>query len=258
MEAIEQRMNDYFNWLKQSYKYKELDSSTEITTPFRNHLNDFIRIYVDFPPDGSIVLSDDGLTLNELKMSNINTNTKVRNRIIQSILNQFNLSLKNEEIITHVKYESFAQSKHDLIQGILKIYDLTLTSRNNVSSLFYEDVFNFLYEEDIVGSAEVSVAGESGIKYSIDYILPGTKSQSERLINLANNLDFNKVTNDVYMFRDVKVNRPSRNNLLPRMFIIANDIEHPISDKARQAAEHENLSILYWSDKENIISNLKT
>ncbi|UXS43787.1 DUF1828 domain-containing protein [Staphylococcus delphini] len=258
METIEQKMNDYFNWLKQSYKYKELDSTTEITTPFRNHLNDFIRIYVDFYPDGSIILSDDGLTLNELKMSNVNTNTKARSRIIQSILNQFNLSLKNEEIITHVKNESFAQSKHDLIQGILKIYDLTITSRNNVSSMFYEDVFNFLYEEDIAGSAEVSVAGESGIKYSIDYILPGTKSQSERLINFANILDFNKVTNDVYMYRDVKDNRPSRNNLLPEMFIIANDIDHTISDKARQAAEHENLSILYWSDKEAIISTLKT
>lgn len=33
MEPIEQKMNEYFNWLKQSYKYKEMDSSTEITTP---------------------------------------------------------------------------------------------------------------------------------------------------------------------------------------------------------------------------------
>ncbi|WP_270671349.1 DUF1828 domain-containing protein [Staphylococcus hominis] len=258
MEPIEQKMNEYFNWLKQSYKYKEMDSSTEITTPFRNHLNDYIRIYVDFLPDNSIILSDDGLTLNELKMSNINIKTKARNRIMQSILNQFNLSLKDDEIIAHVKNESFAQSKHDLIQGILKIYDLTITSRNNISSLFYEDVFNFLYEEELAGAAEVSVSGESGIKYSIDYILPETKSKPEKLINFANNLDFNKVTNDVYMYRDVKTNRPSRNNQTPKMFIIANDIEHPINDKARQAAEHENLLILHWSDKEKIISTLRT
>lgn len=258
METIEQKMNEYFNWLKQSYKFSELDSSVEITTPFRNQINNYIRIYVDFLPDDSIILSDDGLTLNELDMSNINTNTKARNRIIQSILNQFNLTLKKGKIIAHVKNEGFAQSKHNLIQGILKIYDLTITSRNNVSSLFYEDVFNFLYEEEIGGTAEVSVAGESGIKYSIDYILPGTKSKPEKLINFANNLDFNKVTNDVYMYRDVKTNRPSRNNLLPRMLVIANDIDHPVNDKARQAAEHENLSILYWSDKEKIISSLTT
>ncbi|PTJ48634.1 DUF1828 domain-containing protein [Staphylococcus simulans] len=258
METIEQRMNDYFNWLKQSYKYKELDSSTEITTPFKNHLNDYIRIYVDLLPNDDIRLSDDGLTFNELEMFGIDVNTKTREKLIQNILNQFNLKLYNDEIIADVTNESFAQSKHNLLQGILKIYDLTLTSKSNVSNLFYEDVFNFLYDEEIVGSAKVSVAGESGIKYSIDYILPGTKSKPEKLINFANNLDFNKVTNEVYMYRDVKSNRPSKNNLMPNMIIIANDIDHPVNDKARQAAEHEDLSILYWSDKENIISTLTT
>ncbi len=183
---------------------------------------------------------------------------KLKVELIQNILNQFNLKLYNDEIIADVTNESFAQSKHNLLQGILKIYDLTLTSKSNVSNLFYEDVFNFLYDEEIVGSAKVSVAGESGIKYSIDYILPGTKSKPEKLINFANNLDFNKVTNEVYMYRDVKSNRPSKNNLMPNMIIIANDIDHPVNDKARQAAEHEDLSILYWSDKENIISTLTT
>ncbi len=43
LKTIEERMNEYFNWLKQNYIFKELDSSTEITTPFKNHLNDFIK-----------------------------------------------------------------------------------------------------------------------------------------------------------------------------------------------------------------------
>lgn len=60
-------------------------------------------------------------------------------------------------------------------------------------------MFNFIYEGEIVGAAKVSVSSESGIKYSIDYILLGTKSKAEILINFANNLDFNKVTNDVYI-----------------------------------------------------------
>ncbi|MGJ9872574.1 DUF1828 domain-containing protein, partial [Staphylococcus aureus] len=28
MKTIEERMNEYFNWLKQNYIFKELDSST--------------------------------------------------------------------------------------------------------------------------------------------------------------------------------------------------------------------------------------
>lgn len=60
MEIVEQKMNDYFNWLKENYRYKKLNGSTEITTPFKNHLNDYIRIYSDVLPDNKIKLSDDG------------------------------------------------------------------------------------------------------------------------------------------------------------------------------------------------------
>ena len=257
METIEQMMNEYFSWMKSNYKYKELDSSAEITTPFRNYLNDYIRIYVDSLPNNKFKLSEDGLTINELEMFGVDINTKTRNRIIQDVLNQFNLVLDDDEIIANVENEGFAQSKHNLIQGILKIYDLTITTKSNISNLFYDEVLDFLYDEEIIGSAKVSVSGESGIKHSIDYILPGTKSRSEKLINFANNLDFNKVTTDSYIYRDVKPNRLNKNNLDSEMLIIANDIENPITSRTLTAAEHENLSILRWSDKEEIKSALK-
>ncbi|ETO51362.1 hypothetical protein Y002_14505 [Staphylococcus aureus MUM270] len=72
------------------------------------------------------------MTINELEMLGIDINTKTRTKLIQNILNQFNLKLVDKEITADVKNESFAQSKHNLIQGILKIYDLTLTTKSNV------------------------------------------------------------------------------------------------------------------------------
>nr|WP_238989564.1 DUF1828 domain-containing protein [Staphylococcus sp. MI 10-1553] len=213
MEMIEQKMNEYFKWLKQNYKYKELEDSTEISTPFINHLNDYIRIYLEVLPNNDIRLSDDSLTMNEIELAGIDVHTKARSRLIPNVLNQFNLVLVGEEIVALVKNDSFAQSKHNLIQGIIIICDLTFTTKSNVSRLFYEEVFDFLYSEEILGSAKVSVSGESGIKYFVDFILPGTKSQPEKLINFANRLDFNKVTNDAFMFRDVKHHRLHRNGL---------------------------------------------
>ncbi|HHP7503837.1 TPA: DUF1828 domain-containing protein [Staphylococcus aureus] len=256
MKTIEERINEYFNWLKQNYIFKELDSSTEITTPFKNHLNDFIRIYADTLPNNEICLSDDGLTINELEMLGIDINTKTRTKLIQNILNQFNLKLVDKEITADVKNESFAQSKHNLIQGILKIYDLTLTTKSNVTNIFYEEVFEFLYDREIRGLAQVSVSGESGLKYSIDYIVSETKSQPEKLVNFTNNLDFNKITNEAYIYRDIKPNRPSRNKLEPIMLIIVNDVDHPINERAQTVAEHENLEILKWSNKSKIIETL--
>ena len=55
----------------------------------------------------------------------------------------------------------------------------------------------------IRGLAQVSVS-ESGLKYSIDYIVSETKSQPEKLVNFTNNLDFNKITNEAYIYRDIK------------------------------------------------------
>ncbi|WP_142297961.1 phage holin, partial [Staphylococcus aureus] len=59
--------------------------------------------------------------------------------------------------------------------------------------------------------------------------------------NFTNNLDFNKITNEAYIYRDIKPNRPSRNKLEPIMLIIVNDVDHPINERAQTVAEHENL-----------------
>lgn len=138
----------------------------------------------------------------------------------------------------------------------MKIYDLTLTTKSNVTNRFYEEVFEFLYDREIRGLAQVSVSGESGLKYSIDYIVSETKSQPEKLVNFTNNLDFNKITNEAYIYRDIKPNRPYRNKLEPIMLIIVNDVYHPINERAQTVAEHENLEILKWSNKSKIIETL--
>lgn len=109
---------------------------------------------------------------------------------------------------------------------------MTLTTKSNVSNLFYEEVFDFFYNEEITGSAKMAIPGETGIKYSIDFIIPGTKLKSEKLVNFSNNLDYNRITSDLFAYRDVKNNRPNRNNLNSQMLIIANDLENTISEKS--------------------------
>lgn len=76
-------------------------------------------------------------------------------------------------------------------------------------------------------------------------------------MNFSNNLDYNRITSDLFAYRDVKNNRPNRNNLNSQMLIIANDLENTISKKAQQVADYEGIQILKWSNKDEILNNLK-
>lgn len=257
MENIEKRMNAYFDWLKENYKYKKMGQSIEIMTPFENHLNDTIRIYLDELPNGQLLLSDDGLTLNELDMYGINLDAIQFKHALNDILNSYGLTIKNEEIITTFKNDRFPQAKHNLIQAILKIYDLINTKIPNRYSPFVDDVYNFLFEKDIIGSDHISISGESGLYYSIDYILPPSKLKPEILLNFSNQLDFNKIASYAFSFRDVKQNRQSRNAIPIKMGIIVNDIENPICDSVLQGAKYENIQLFNWSDKENLVLSLQ-
>ncbi|MEB6215121.1 DUF1829 domain-containing protein [Mammaliicoccus sciuri] len=87
--------------------------------------------------------------------------------------------------------------------------------------------------------------------------MPGTKLKSEKLVNFSNNLDYNRITSDLFAYRDVKNNRPNRNNLNSQMLIIANDLENTISKKAQQVADYEGIQILKWSNKDEILNTLK-
>lgn len=255
MELLLSKMDEYFAWLKEKYKYKQLDNSIEITTPFKNHINDHIRIYVDELEANKLRLSDDGQTINELNMMGIDITSKTRQKIIKDTLNQFNLKFENEEIVTDVN-SSFAQSKHNIVQGILKIYDLSFTTKVNSTNIFYEEVYEFLFENDIGGTDKVKVSGSSGINYTIDYIIPPRKNKPEVMINFANKLDFNKITTDSFAYRDLIHNRPNRNNLEPKMYIVANDENYKIPDKVFQAANHENIDILSWSNRDGILDKI--
>ncbi|TDM06999.1 DUF1828 domain-containing protein [Macrococcus lamae] len=68
MKNIDQLMNDYFLFLKNKSSINYLNEVVEIETPFRNHINDYIRIYVEPLENNQFRLSDDGQTLNELEM----------------------------------------------------------------------------------------------------------------------------------------------------------------------------------------------
>jgi hypothetical protein len=60
-----------------------------------------------------------------------------------------------------VNKENVGQKKHNLIQAILSVNDMRILSRENIVSIFKDEVKLFLNTNDIYPSTDVKIAGKS-------------------------------------------------------------------------------------------------
>ena len=243
-------IDDYARWYKDNTAVKNLDTYTEITTPFVNHINDRIRLYVEVLENDKIRLSDDGNTINELELYGLDLDVETRKKMSSSILRQFGLKLLDDVIYLDTDLDNFAKSKHKLLEGIIRFYDLTNTKRSNVIKLFTEEVQHYFYEHDFGGTPNVKLTGLSGIDYQVDYIIGETKTKPERLVQTVNHLTFDRFTTFDYIFKDLSPMRLTKAE--PQKIIIVNDENYPPQLKAIKGARNENIQVIAWSDKEQI------
>jgi hypothetical protein len=61
-------IKDYMNWLEAKYSIREINSHYELNTPFLNHMNDYIQIYIKNNGKNGYILSDDGETISNLEL----------------------------------------------------------------------------------------------------------------------------------------------------------------------------------------------
>ncbi|HIY57480.1 MAG TPA: DUF1828 domain-containing protein [Candidatus Tetragenococcus pullicola] len=247
-------MNSMLEFYKTNVTIKQLKQASEIVTPFTNHLNDRIAIYVELTKDGQIKLSDDGVTLDELSMMGLDYKTITRNKILMDILKNYQLYLENETIYTVAKSKSqFPQKKLNLIQGLLSVYDMLFTIKENTVGIFQEEVFDFFFENDFGGTEKPKLTGASGIIHSVDYSLGATKKRPQTLFKLLNNPTFSDVAAQQYISDDLKkgLHKPK---ISVRYVIIGNDTKNKIPVNSLIASNDMNIDLIPWSQKEEILS----
>lgn len=251
---VQNLLDTMFDFYKANYSINQLKQASEIVTPFTNHLNDRIAIYVEYVNDNKIKISDDGVTLDELSMMGLDYEVPTRNKILTDILKNYQLYLENDVIYTIAKSRSqFPQKKLNLIQGLLSIYDMLFTVKENVGSLFKEEVFEFLFDHDFGGTVEPKLTGASGIVHSVDYSLGATKKRPQVLFKFLNSPNFNDVAAQQYVSDDLKkgINKP---RISVQYVIIGNDTKKKIPQNSLVASEDMGIDLIPWSEKEKILS----
>lgn len=243
-------IDDYVSWYKTNTFVTDLDSYSIITTPFVNHINDRIRLYVEKVGD-DIILSDDGETINELSLMNLNLSNPTRQKLITGILVNFGVRLDGEVLVTKVNKKDFARGKHRMIEAIIRLYDLTFTQKKNVISVFSEEVQDYLFEHEMGGIPNSKITGISGIDHNIDYSIGATKTKPERLLQFANHFTFDRVTTFGFIFDDIVALRGAKQQI--KSIIVVND-EKQIAEKALLAAQSKSIQVIQWSKKEEILT----
>ncbi|MFP4293687.1 MAG: DUF1828 domain-containing protein [Bacteroidota bacterium] len=246
-------VNSYVDWIKKGISLREVgDGWHELVTPFLNHRNDMIEIYLRQEPDGSILISDAGITLNELKLSGVDIERSgKRANELETILRSFGITkTEKNELIVKTTTKNFPQVKHRIIQAILSVDDLFVLSKPKVESFFIEDVMTFFEIKDVIFVRDTTFIGKSGFSHKFDFTLPKIKQRKEVAIKAINTPRKDRVESVMWMLEDTRLVRPETEGLL-----ILND-ESEISSEIQRALEEYNISYFEWSKREENISKL--
>lgn len=171
---------EYFDWLFEEESFNDVGSHdrpvVRIETPFLDDSFDGVDMYVYPEANGQVRVTDNGETLDNLEGQGIffDKRTTTRNRILTDILESFGIERdddsKNLYIIS--QRNEFPDAKQRMLQGILRIIDLTYTGTNNVKNLFQDQVEALLKDKGVLFSKSRAIAAPNGLSFIFDFIIP--------------------------------------------------------------------------------------
>jgi hypothetical protein len=243
----------YIKWFREGVRINDTNGYTEITTPFLDSHNDMIQIYVK-QDDNSLILSDDGWTIRDLKSNGCDMKNPRRKAILDGILNRLGVSMVGDELVVKTGITTFPQKKQALIQAILSVSDMMMVSGYRVANLFMDDVFKFLETNRVRASRDIQLLGKSGLSHRFDIIIPPTNISPETIIQTVNNPDKNSVQLTLFEWSDTKVFREDKS----RLFVFLNDQNKPVTSSLRTAFAEYEIEAYTWTERNRALERLRS
>ncbi len=237
---INELINNYYDFIKSNISVNEINGFHEITTPFLDHFNDYIQVYV-IMKDNEIIITDDSYTLSNLKAGGLSFSEK-RINLVNKICAQFGMKLVEDEIFAKANQDTFGAKLDAILQCIIKIDDLCYTSRESVASFFSEDVKKYFVNKELYFTENVSLVGKSGFSFNFDMSFQRTKTKSTRWVNIINKASKASCITTSFSWEDTV----SLRNEKESMYVIIND-NNPIDNGVINGFENLNITPILWS-----------
>jgi hypothetical protein len=250
-DSCEALVDAYVSWLRQKYAVTSVGNFCEISTPFLDHHNDHIEVYVRRLADGSLVLTDGGDVIRDLAAGGVDVNSISRRRMLATAAEVRGVAIEGEELTVRSTPEDFPKKKHALMQAMLAIGDLYITSRERVRGLFLDDVRDFLREHSIAFVPSVKIPGRSGFDHYADFVIPGIAARPERILQTVPDPNRQAVSLLLFMWQDIRGHREGNT----RAYAMLNDEERDPSEAAAALTSYE-ISPLRWSRRQEAVHEL--
>ncbi|MCR5862179.1 DUF1828 domain-containing protein [Flavobacterium sp. J372] len=251
MSWINTHVDYYYNWLREKTVIQE-DHSTEwtlISTPFLGAFNDTIEIYAK--KNGShLTLSDNGETISNLELQGVHIQgSKKRRYLVDAILLNYGIREINDELIVETNFENFAQSKHNLLSAIIEINDMYILSKSNVSSIFKEDVRNYLDEIGLIYTPDFISKGVTGLEFNFDFQI--AKRNEEIVLKSFNTVNKSNLSSFLFSWEDIKPVREKITKKNVTAIAVINDIGREIKTEFLDALNAKEADYILWSERDS-------
>jgi hypothetical protein len=244
-------VDNYVDWLRDRLKVDQIGDICELTTPFLDRHNDHLQVYA-VPRGNRILLTDDGETIGDLAASGVDVTKGRRRELLETTLRGFGVNHRNGQLEVEATKSNIGQRTHSLIQSMLAVNDLYMLSRSRVASLFWEDVRDFLEQNEIRFTPRVKITGKSGYDHSIDFVIPSSKEQPERLLQAITTPDRTHISNFLFTAEDTRSVRPTGSVAMA----VLNDTIHEVADETATALDAYEISTTRWSQREEMLPAL--
>jgi Domain of unknown function DUF1828/Domain of unknown function DUF1829 len=247
----QQLIDSYLDWLRKGLSVEAVGKACELTTPFLDRHNDHLQIYA-LQRNGTIVLSDDGYILSDLRTSGLDLNTPKRLEVVKAILNGLGVRLDGNQLIVEASNRNLGQKVHSLVQAMLAVNDMFVMAQPRVATFFWEDVRVFLEEHDVRFSPRVKIAGRSGYDHAIDFLIPKSRTKPERFVQAINAPTKSTIGSYLFALTDTREVRPEK----PEAYAFLNDRDHEVGGDVIEALEAYEVRAARWSQREQYVPDL--
>lgn len=248
--SIEAVMERYWGWLREGTELHQEGDEAVINTPFLDRHNDYIQIFAEWRGE-QWKLTDDGYTVYDLEASGVDLSSDKRQRMLAQTTNRLGVSYSEPEIFVMADESNFPRHKHRLIQAVLAIGDLFYTSRQNIVSLFLENVEQWLADLGARMVKDNNFAGRSGLTHHFDFVIPRSPEAPERILETVNRPERGNVERIMLAWDDVKQSRPES-----RMFALLNDVESSPPPESMNALKNYGVRPIPWSERDDWAAEL--